>query len=88
MSNIEQLKRATERGVRGFMVMRLLIVFFATMTLICGAGWVCRKVSVLILLTYMYHKGYKPPDEDEIEACRKYVVEHVAKDIKKKITHS
>lgn len=70
------------------MVMYLLTAFFAITTLICGAGWLCRKVSVLLLLTYMYHKGYKPPNQDEIEACRKYVVEQVAKDITKKITRS
>ena len=74
--------------MKAFMVMCLLTAFFAITTLICLAGWVCRKVSVLILLTYMCHKGYNLPDEDEIEDFKKYVVEHVAKEITKKITRS
>ncbi len=62
------------------MIMKCLVVIFAMTTVICGIGWICRKISVLMLWVYMLKKGYKPPNDKEIEACKKYVVDHIVED--------
>lgn len=67
---------------------KMLAILFAITTLICAAGWFCRKISVLLLLTYITRKGYKPPDDEELEACRKFVVEQIARDVTKKAIRS
>lgn len=67
---------------------KMLAILFAITTLICAAGWLCRKISVLMLLTYIIKKGYKPPDDEELEACRKFVVEQIVRDVTKKATRS
>lgn len=62
------------------MMLKILVVIFAMTTVVCAVGWICRKISVLMLLTYLFLNEYKPPDDKDLEACRKIVVDQIVED--------
>lgn len=54
------------------------VVFIAT-TVICAAGWLIKHVSCMAVIYYMKTKGYKLPNDEEIEECTREAVKHLLK---------
>lgn len=56
---------------------KMIAVFLAGTTAICGAGWLICWVASAALAKYMTDKGYKLPSNNEMKNCCNYVWEHL-----------
>lgn len=53
-------------------------IFFIT-TIVCGAGWLSRYISVLAIVYYIEKKGYIQPSDEEIRECTLEAAKHLFK---------
>ncbi len=51
-----------------------MTIVFAVAALICAAGWLVTRISLLSVITWLIKKGYTPPSQEETLACSKEVV--------------
>lgn len=55
------------------------ILLFVATTVICGIGWLNRYIACTAIIYYITEKGYRPPNEEEIETCTRFVIKHLFK---------
>lgn len=52
---------------------------FLIATVVCGIGWLSRYISCSAMIYYMIKKGYKLPDDKEMEECTQSVIRRLFK---------
>lgn len=54
-------------------------LMFAIGCAISGIGWLSRYISCTAIIYYMEKKGYRLPNDKEIEECTQFVVKNLFK---------
>lgn len=56
----------------------MALIFIVT-TIICAAGWVVTRVSLITVLWYMNERKYPFPNDAEMKKGTKYAIKHFLK---------
>nr|DAF82013.1 MAG TPA: hypothetical protein [Caudoviricetes sp.] len=54
-------------------------ILFVITTLICAIGWLTRYISCAALIYYIEKKGYKLPDNHDMQECTRFVAKKIFK---------
>lgn len=56
---------------------QMLAILFAITTLICARGWLCNRISMLTMVTYIAENSGALPTYEELKQCQKRAIKEM-----------